>query len=93
MRVNGFSMKQGIGYLMRETLTTTLIGFVVAILLGGAISRWLVGMIEQPDLMLDRRFIWTAWIWAVLLEGAFAFTINAWVFRKVKSIKVTDINN
>ena len=93
MRVNGFSMQQGIGYLMRETLTTTLIGFVVAILLGGTISRWLVGMIEQPDLMLDRRFIWTAWLWAVLLEGAFSFTINAWVFRKVRNIKVTDINN
>lgn len=93
MRVNGFSMQQGIGYLMRETLTTTLIGFVVAILLGGTISRWLVGMIEQPDLMLDRRFIWSAWMWAVLLEGLFSFTINAWVFRKVRNIKVTDINN
>lgn len=93
MRVNGFSMQQGIGYLMRETLTTTLIGFAVAILLGGAIARILVGMIEQPDLMLDRRFVWTAWLWAVLLEGTFAFTINAWVFRKVKNIKVTDINN
>jgi ABC-type antimicrobial peptide transport system permease subunit len=93
MRVNGFSMKQGIGYLIRETLTTTLLGFVIAVGLGGTISLFLVRLIEQPDAMLDRRFMPLCWVAAILLEGLFAACINAFVFRKVRNIKVTDINN
>ncbi len=93
MRVNGFSMKQGIGYLIRETLTTTLLGFVIAVGLGGTISLFLVRLIEQPDAMLDRRFMPLCWVAAILMEGLFAACINAFVFRKVRNIKVTDINN
>ena len=93
MRVNGFSMKQGIGYLIRETLMTTLLGFVIAVGLGSAIAYYLVRLIEQPDVMLDRSFMFFSWISAILLEAVFAACIDAWVFRKVRKIKVTDINN
>jgi len=93
MRVNGFSMKQCIGYLIRETLTTTLLGFAIAIGLGGLIAYFLVRLIEQPDAMLNRSFMPMCWIAAILLEGLFATCINAFVFRKVRKIKVTDINN
>ncbi|MBR6173468.1 MAG: FtsX-like permease family protein [Eubacterium sp.] len=92
MRVNGFSQKQCIGYLIRETLTTTIFGFIIAILIGGAIGAFLVRLIEPPEGMMDRSFQVMAWVYAVLLEGIFALCINTWVFRKVKDFKVTEIN-
>ena len=91
MRVNGFSTKQCIGYLIRETLTTAILGFIFAVILGGLISRMLVGMIEQPDTMLDRAFQPGSWVTAIILEAIFASTINFFVFRKVRKLKVTDI--
>ena len=93
MRVNGFSVRQCIGYLIRETLTTAILGFIIAVLLGAFISRLVVGMIEQPDTMLDRAFQPDSWVIAVLLEAVFASVIDFLVFRKVKKLKVTDVNN
>ncbi|MBR3538788.1 MAG: ABC transporter permease, partial [Eubacterium sp.] len=93
MRVNGFSQKQCIGYLIRETLTTTIIGFIIAILVGWGIGAFLVRIIEPPGGMMDRSFQGMAWVYAVLLEGAFALGINTLVFRKVKDFKVTEINS
>ena len=92
MRVNGFSTGKCIGYLIRETLLTTLAGMAIAIILGGIISRGVVGMIEQPDSMMDRSFMTLGWIWAVLLEGIFAFCINYNAFRKIRKLKPMDIN-
>ena len=92
MRVNGFSTKQCIGYLIRETIITAVAGFVIAVIVGGLLSRMMVTIIEQPDTMMDRRFQPISWVIAVLLEAVFAFCIDFYVFRKVRKLKVTDIN-
>ena len=92
MRVNGFSQRQCIGYLVRETLTTSILGFVLAIIMGSAIGLFMVRLLEEPTSMLDRSIQPMAWVIAVLMEGVFAFCIDAWVFRKVKDLKVTEIN-
>ena len=92
MRVNGFSNAQCRGYLIREMLLTTIIGFVLAIGLGSVAAYGFERVIELNEIMYDRSFQPMAWVMAVLLEGSFAFCINTYAFRKVRKLKVTDIN-
>ena len=92
MRVNGFSVKQCVRFLIREAVITTLLGFVIAVIFGGITTRILVGVIEQPDAMLYRDFQPLSWAVAVAMEGIFAFITDFLSFRKVKDVKVTDIN-
>ena len=46
---------------------------------------------EQPDLQFIRTFHPLAWIIAVILEAAFAITVNSIVFNKVKKLNLKDI--
>ena len=92
MRVNGFSTRQCIGYLIRETVITAAAGFVIAVILCGLISRMMVGVLETSITMLDRRFQPVSWLIAIALETVFAFCIDFFVFRKARKLKVTDIN-
>ena len=92
MRVNGFSVKQCIRFLTREAIITSILGFIIAIILGASISRFLVGVIEQPDVMLYRNFQPLSWLIAIVLEAIFAFFTDYFAFRKVKNVKVTDVN-
>ncbi len=91
MRVNGFSTRQCIGYLVRESVISTVTGLILAVILGSLISRNLVMLVEQPETMLNRSFMPKCWVFAILMESAFAFMIDAIAFRKVKKLKVTDI--
>ena len=65
---------------------------IIAIILGASISRFLVGVIEQPDVMLYRNFQPLSWLIAIVLEAIFAFFTDYFAFRKVKNVKVTDVN-
>ena len=93
MRVNGFSSKQCIGYLTRETIATTIIAFVLAVGVGIIMARIMISFIESEFTMYERGVSIKAWVYAIFMETAFAGIIDALSFRKVKSLKVTDINS
>jgi len=92
MRVNGFSVKQCIFYLMREALITAILGFIIGVIIGTLLAKMMVMIIEQPDVMLYRGFQPLSWVIAVVMEAVFAFVTDFLAFRKVKNVKVTDIN-
>ena len=92
MRVNGFSVKQCIFYLMREALITAILGFIIGVIIGTLLAKMMVMIIEQPDVMLYRGFQPVSWVIAVVMEAVFAFVTDFLAFRKVKNVKVTDIN-
>ena len=93
MRVNGFSTKQAIGYLRKETIATLVIGLALAVLYGTPLSSMIINMLDQPDTLLVREFNIYAWLIAIVFESIFAACINKFAFRKVKKLKVTDINS
>jgi putative ABC transport system permease protein len=91
MGVNGFSYKQQIGYLIRETIVITLSGLSVAVLLGVTFTTPLIKIIESEDLMFKRDVNIWAWIFAVFFEFIFALIINLIAFKKVKKLRLFDI--
>ena len=91
MRVNGFSFKENVGYLCRETLVTTFFGVVLGIGAGILVARMIISMLELPDVQLVRQPIVKAWVLATLLELLFAFIINFLAFRKMKDYQLSEI--
>ncbi len=91
MRVVGFSYKQDIGYLLKETIVTTIVGIAGGVIAGCLMTDFLVRTVEGTDTMFVRTVNPTAWLIAILLEGTFALLINLFAFRRVKRLRLTDI--
>lgn len=91
MRINGFSIKQTINYLAKETILTTLIGIILAVIAGYFFTSFVIKFLEQPDAQFVREFSISSWIIAILLEALFSFIINYSVFRKVKDLNFREI--
>ena len=91
MRINGFTVKEVIGYCTRETVLTTLTGIVLGIALGAGIAYRIVRSMEQAFLRFDRSVSLKAWLFGALITALFAIIINVIVLRKVKNLKLTDL--
>jgi ABC-type antimicrobial peptide transport system permease subunit len=90
MRINGFSMKETMMYLARETIIINLIGIASGVVVGSTVAYIIIRMMEQPDMMLARSFSIPAWIIAVVLTALASLVINAIAFRKTKKLSLTD---
>jgi putative ABC transport system permease protein len=91
MAVNGFSWAEQRGYLLKETVATTVSGLVLGIVGGYALTAFLVRIVESGDSMFVRSFNPKAWLFAAVVESVFALIINAISYRRVKKLKLTDI--
>ena len=90
MRINGFTVKEVIGYCTRETIVTTIAGIVLGIALGSGIAYRIVRSMEQAFIRFDRSVSPLAWLYGALITVLFTVIINAIVLRKVKHLKLTD---
>lgn len=90
MRVNGFTTKETINYVLRETIVTTILGILLGIVLGTGLGYAIVRALEQPFVQFDRHISVLACVIAAGITAVFAVIINAIVLRKVKNLKLTD---
>ena len=90
MRINGFSSREAIRYLLRETMITNIVGIVSGVGIGGVTAYAIIRLMEQPEVQLVRTFNVPAWAIAVGLTALFSFIINSFAFSKVKKLKLTD---
>ena len=91
MGINGFSMKEQIGYLMRESVATTVAGLGIGTFIVALITESLVRIIEAPDTMCDRSVNGSALVIAIAVEALFALLINLFAFRTVKHLGTEDL--
>ncbi len=91
MGVNGFSFRERIGYLLRETIVTTVMGLLLGTAMGSFLSDYLIRLVEGNDTMFRRGVIPEAWLLACLLETVFALLINFFAFRKVRKYELTEL--
>lgn len=91
MRVNGFTVKEVIGYVLRETYATTAIGILLGIGLGAGIGYRIVRSLEQSFIQFDRSVSLLAWLVGAAITIVFAVIVNAIALRKVKKLKLTDL--
>ena len=91
MRINGFTTKEVIGYLLRETVVTTILGILLGIAAGTGVAYNIVRTMEQSFLQFDRSVNITAWLCGAGLTVVFTVIVNAIALRNVKNLKLTDV--
>lgn len=91
MRINGFTVKELVGYLLRETAFTTVIGILLGVAAGCGIGYYIVRSVELPYTQFDRSIDLPAWLYAAGITALFAVVINAIALGKVKKLKLNDI--
>lgn len=90
MRINGFTVKEVIGYVLRETVVTTALGIVIGLAVGSGIAYTIVRTLEQILMKLERGVNPLSWLIAAGLTVLFTVIVNAVALRKVKRLKLTD---
>jgi ABC-type antimicrobial peptide transport system permease subunit len=91
MRVNGFTVREVIAYMTRETVLTTILGILLGIGEGSAVAYRIVRAMEQPVIQLDRSVSCAAWIMGAVITLVFTVLVNWAVLRKVRDLKLTDV--
>ena len=91
MRVNGFSLRQVVGYLIRESLFTTIVGIVISVVGGIPFAVLLVRAISTTNITLSDAVSVVAWVISVLMSALFAFIIDAISFSRVRKVPIANI--
>lgn len=91
MSVNGFHYKEQLGYLLKESLMTTILGLVLGVLGGWGMTNLVVRTVETDYTMYVRSFNIMAWLIGVGLETLFALLIYLYAFRRIRGLNLTDI--
>ena len=91
MRVNGFTTKETLSYLLRETYVTTALGILLGLGIGSWISYIILRSLEQPFAQFVRSVSVPAWIVGAALTALFTALVNLVALRPVKNLKLTDV--
>ena len=91
MRINGFTVREVIAYIARETVVTNLIGIITGVGIGIYLGSRILHLIEgKTAFFVHEPLPWTI-ILSVAITAGFAVILNAIALRKVKYLKLTDI--
>ena len=91
MRVNGFTVREVVGYMLRETVLTTILGILLGSALGSWIAYRILRTLEQPFLQFPRGVSVPAWIVAAIITLFFAALVNYFALRPVRNLKLSDV--
>ena len=93
MRINGFTTAETIGYILRENVLTTFLGIVLGLLGGSLAAQYNLRSIERVELMMIREVSTKACLYSVLITLLFAVIVNTLALRKVRHLKLSDVND
>lgn len=91
MRINGFTVKQTIHYVIRETVITTFLGIFFGVGLGSGLAYKIIRTMEKQFLQFDRSISFTAWAVGLLMTLGLIILVNGVALRPVKYLKLRDI--
>ena len=91
MRINGFTTREVIAYVTRETVITTILGILLGLIAGSAIGYRIVRALEQSFFRLERGVCFSGWLYAAAMTVLFTVVVNVIALRKVKDLKLTDL--
>ena len=91
MRVNGFTTRETVSYLLRETYVTTALGILLGLGVGSWIGYIILRSLEQPFAQFVRSVSIPAWIVGAGLTVLFTVFVNLIALRPVKKLKLTDV--
>ena len=91
MRVNGFTTRETVRYLLRETYVTTGLGILLGLGIGSGIGYIILRSLEQPFAQFVRSLSMPAWIVGAGLTLLFTVIVNLIALRPVKKLRLTDV--
>ena len=91
MRINGFTVREVIGYVTRETVFTTIVGMITGIAMGAAIAYRITRSLETAFVQYNRSISLPAWAFGAVITAFFTIVINVIVLRQVRHLSLTDI--
>ena len=91
MRINGFTTKEVIAYVTRETVFTTILGILLGFAVGSLVGYRIIRALEQSFIQLERGVCYAAWGYAAIMTLFFTVIVNIVALRKVKNLKLTDV--
>ena len=91
MRVNGFTVKEAIGYILRETVVSNIAGIILGLGAGMLLGYRVIILLQGvgTHYVLEPRPM--ALLLAILITIVFSAMVNFLALRKVKYLKLTDI--
>ncbi len=92
MRVNGFTTREVLRYVLGETILTTIFGILLGLGSGAFLAYVILRFVEQAAFGFIRSVSMPSMLFSTLFTVGFVTVINAIVLRKVKNLKLTDIN-
>jgi len=92
MRVNGFTVREVIRYMLGETYVTTALGILLGCVVGSALGIWIVGSFQSPVFRFVAEPNATSCLISAAITLLFVAIINILALRKVKDLKLTDIS-
>lgn len=90
MRVNGFTTKEVIRYILQETVVTTVVGILLGIGMGSVVAYSIIRTLEQSFFQFYRGVDPVAWTVGTVVTILFTVFVNAVALRKTKDLKLTD---
>ena len=92
MRINGFTTRETILYVAREAVITTALGIILGIALGTGVAYTILGFLEQRQAGFVLTPSPSAWLFSALITALYSFVIYSIALKKVRYLKLTDIN-
>jgi len=93
MRVNGFTVKETVMYILRENILTTLLGIGLGLVIGNIAAGVILRTIERVEIQMVREISWPSCLYSALITLGFAALMNYLSLRKIKKLKLSDVND
>lgn len=91
MRINGFTVREVILYLMAEIIADTVIGILLGFVIGHIMASYMLGLIEKNCYHFVRGISWPALLIGAGITGLFSFLVNAYCLRNIKNMTLSDL--
>ena len=92
MRINGFTSGECIRYVAVDLIVTTVLGTAVGLAVGGVMGSYILGVTETSYIQMIREPRLESFLYSALITFGFSVLTNGFALRRIRNLKLTDIN-
>ncbi len=93
MRINGFSARACVVYCAVDLTVTTILGTLLGLALGNQLGQAILSTTETPYIQMIREPAVRSFLFSALITCGFSVLINIYALRRIKDLKLADINS
>ena len=93
MRINGFSTRACVVYCAVDLAVTTALGTLLGLALGNWLGQAILRTTETPYIQMIRESDVRSFLFSALITCGFSVLINIYALRRIRDLKLADINS